>query len=357
MGFGGGQGFSGGGADYQGGGFNANRTLAIPAPSYPQAQGTYVKGHGVVYTILLPPEKQESPSAKPSTPSLSEWDRVRRQIRGENPASPAPPAKPKEPTVADAVLEVLAKNGHHFSQLGDQESLTVSIIFRAENRIRASRVYRAGVPVSQVDINDIYDHDPFSPVSFDVEIENFLPTEPNEAAPQAEGKESSEKKKEGEKPGGGSTQSADQNSSGGGSTSSADQNSSDYELLGDLHLKQGQGVDALRAYQQALAKSADSQHAAAVYLKMAQLYLTVQKDEAEAKQAMDHARELLAQANPAKKSVPKAAPAASPLPSRLIITAPKRLLDQMGAGKISLVEFKKGVTVEHLTFDGSQKKP
>jgi hypothetical protein len=73
-----------------------------------------------------------------------------------------------------------------------------------------------------------------------------------------------------------------------------------------------------------------------------------------------HAREFLALANapqtPAQdKAVSKPASAASPLPARLIITASKRLLDQVGAGKMSLEDFKKAATMEHLTFSSPQK--
>lgn len=176
------------------------------------------------------------------------------------------------------------------------------------------------------------------------DLEVSVPSEVTQTSPPAAAKESSEKKKRGA----------------GGGTTTPDQGSSDYELLGDLHLKQGQGVEALRAYQQALAKSSDVQHAAAMYLKMAQLYLTILKDDAEAKHAMERAKELLAQA-PAKvapladKSAPKPKTAAPPLPARLIITAPKRLLDQVGTGKLSLEEFKKAASVEHLSFGAAQK--
>ena len=41
------------------------------------------------------------------------------------------------------------------------------------------------------------------------------------------------------------------------------------------------------------------------------------------------------------------------LPNKLIISASKRLLDQVGTGKISFEEFKKSVSVQYLDF--SQK--
>ena len=65
---------------------------------------------------------------------------------------------------------------------------------------------------------------------------------------------------------------------------------------------------------------------------------------------MDQARELLAKAGADKKQTPKPKKAESPLPSRLIITVPKELLDRAGTGRISLEEFKKAATVEYLPF-------
>ena len=331
----GGLGLSGGQGGFSGGGLRYTSTAPVTVPAYAKAQGTYIKGHGVVYTIVLPPSKQESKPTSPATPTQSEWDRVRKQIRGENPPSGPLPLKPKEPSVVDTVLEVLAKNGHHFSQLGEQETLTVSIIFRAAEAPHRSRWRR--LPGDRIDINAIY------PAEFFESQNGPFASESTEPSPVGSGVGSSEKKK----PGAGSGDSTEKSSP------------EDYELLGDLHLKQGQGLEALRAYQQALAKSPDAQHAAAMYLKLAQLYLTVQKDEAEARQAMEHARELLAQAAPAaEKLASKPTPSAElaqPLPSRLIISAPKRLLDQVSAGKMTLEDFKKKANVERLSFGAPQK--
>jgi tetratricopeptide (TPR) repeat protein len=335
---------AGGQGGFSGGGLHSTSMAPVSVPAYGKAQGTYIKGHGVIYTIVLPPSKHESKPTVPLLPTQSEWDRVRKQIRGENPPSSGSAPKPKEPSLADTVLEVLAKNGHHFSQLAESENLTVSIIFRdAEPLSRGGRLRtildRMRLGGDRIDVNAIYPGEL-------IESQNTpLSSELAEPSPAGDGQGAGEKKKPRAGTGGG----------GSGEKSSPD----DYELLGDLHLKQGQGQEALRAYQQALAKSSDAQHAAALYLKLAQLYLTTQKDETEARQAMDRARELLTQAAPAAdKSAPKPAPAsglAQPLPSRLIISVPKRLLDQVGAGKMTLEEFKKKANVERLSFSVPQK--
>jgi tetratricopeptide (TPR) repeat protein len=292
-----------------------------------------------VYTIVLPPPPPESKPAAPPPKTSTEWDEIRGQIRGTGSGSSSTP-NPKRRSVDDTVLELLAKNGHRFSQLGDQESLTVSIIFRLPDQIHHPRSPR-GNPLA-IDINAIHEVDPLTGTL--VSVGSAVPSDGTEPIPSAGGKRSSEKKKPRE----------------GGEKSADDSSPRDYELLGDLHLKQGQGIEALRAYQQALAKSSDHQQVAEIYLKLAQLHLTVQKDEAEARQALMHAREFLALANAAQtpgqdKAVSKPASAASPLPARLIITASKRLLDQVGAGKMSLEDFKKAATVEHLTFSSPQK--
>ena len=45
------------------------------------------------------------------------------------------------------------------------------------------------------------------------------------------------------------------------------------------------------------------------------------------------------------------------LPAKLIISAPKRLLDEVGTGKMSLAEFKKAASIEFLTFPGTKSSP
>jgi len=52
---------------------------------------------------------------------------------------------------------------------------------------------------------------------------------------------------------------------------------------------------------------------------------------------------------------PAAGAAKATLPTKLIISAPKKLLDQVGTGKISLDEFKKTATVQYLTFGPAEK--
>jgi hypothetical protein len=312
------------------GGFQGGQLVPVSFPAFPKSQGTYVKDHGVVFTIVLPPPEHDP---KPtSVPSLAkpptEWERVRQQLRGEKADASAPKPKAKQPSVADLVLEALAKNGHHLS-LGDKESLTVSIVFRPEEEVNPPEAAAGqGVGMNYVKrVLGLTESDSGSTVTTMTD----QPASTPDKQPSPDDK----------KPAPGSTP----------TDPSTDKGSSprDYELLGDLHLKQGQGNDALKAYYKALKNNADAQHAAAMYLKIAQLYLS-SENEAEARKAMDHARELLAKAGADKKQTPKPKKAESPLPSRLIITVSKELLDRAGTGRISLEEFKKAATVEYLPF-------
>jgi hypothetical protein len=304
--------FGGGLGGFQGGGGNM---ISVPIPAYPKAQGTYVKGHGIVFTITLPPPASDpKPTAIPARPKpATEWDRVRQELHGEKPEAAAKKAKAKEPSVADLVLETLAKNGHHFAQLGEKESLTVSIVFRPEDQ-----QVNGGQTVAAPD--------------------------PEAPAPASGG----------EGAGGGAVNDGDKKNdrSAAGGQGEEPSTPRDYELLGDLHLKQGQSKDALKAYQKAAEKNPDPKHAAAIHLKIAQIYLAAENNKTEAEKALDKAREFLAKAQtePAKKETRKGTIVASPLPARLIITASKELLDRAGREQISLAEFKKAATVEYLPF-------
>src|SRR5262249_29631479 len=68
---------------------NARNPLAWPqlvvAPHWLTSEGVYVKGHGIVYALTLPPPAAPSPTpaAEPAPKPLSEWEQVRRQIRGD----------------------------------------------------------------------------------------------------------------------------------------------------------------------------------------------------------------------------------------------------------------------------------
>ncbi|HEV3085420.1 MAG TPA: tetratricopeptide repeat protein, partial [Gemmataceae bacterium] len=160
-------------------------------------------------------------------------------------------------------------------------------------------------------------------------------------------------------------------------------------LLGDLNMKQGRYKEAAAAYQKALDDHRQSNRVpvfnwasllqngedgrsklrgeiAAVELasKFAQAALAA----GNADDALKALEEVAQYSNrleriskiwkeevrPNQGNKPSAKTAPLPLPAKLIITAPKRLLDQVGAGKITFEEFKKAAKVEYLNFAGSQ---
>jgi hypothetical protein len=337
------------------GGFQGSNLVTVHFLAYPKTQGTSVKDHGVVFTITLPPQKDPKPAANPSQPKpATEWEQIKKQLRGEKPEPSAPPPKQKEPSVADIVLEALGKNGHHLSQLGEKESLTVSIIFRPEERGNLGQLRN-------------YYHaleNPFSTTGELAAGEQGAILQPQEGATGGPGKGSGPQGKKtpprdssGDSPAEKSVRESAARALAGLGERFEGSSPRDYELLGELHLKQGQYKDALLAFQKAADKNPDPQHAAAMYLKIAQFYLTVEKNEGEAHKAMNRAREILASLGLTNKETPKPTPVASPLPSRLLITVPKKLLDMAGTGKISMEEFKKSATVERLSFTAPKKTP
>ncbi|HEV3204626.1 MAG TPA: tetratricopeptide repeat protein, partial [Gemmataceae bacterium] len=315
------------------GGFQGSNLVTVHFLAYPKTQGTSVKDHGVVFTITLPPQRDPKPAGNPSQPKpATEWEQIKKQLRGEKPEASPPPPKQKEPSVADIVLEALGKNGHHLSQLGEKESLTVSIIFRPEERGNLGQLRN-------------YYHALENPFLATAELAaSATILQPQEGAPGEPGKGSGPQgKKIPPRDSSGDSEKGVRESAaralaglGGNFEGSSPR---DYELLGDLHLKQGQYKEALLAFQKAADKNPDSQHAAAMYLKIAQFYLTVEKNEAQAHKAMDRAREFLASLGLTIKDSPKPTQVPSPLPSRLLITVPKKLLDMAGTGKISMEEF------------------
>lgn len=154
-------------------------------------------------------------------------------------------------------------------------------------------------------------------------------------------------------------------------------------LLGDLQMKQGRYKEAIAAYHKAYEEQQKShpqgvvgelastmknddprlqQHVSSLELatKWAQAALAA-GDQDEAARALKNITDSSTRVDASLKKwiearARPARPAQGPrrqsgvLPNKLIISAPKRLLDQVGAGKISFEEFKKGVSVHHVEY-------
>src|SRR5205807_6550292 len=127
----------------------------------------------------------------------------------------------------------------------------------------------------------------------------------------------------------------------------------DFELLGDRLVKQGKIQEAIRAFQRALNLDPPAKQAADLYRKIAQADLVIE-DVAAAKKALDMADQNLKEAaEPAKGSGPGKPNSPPTLPSKLIISAPKRLLDQVAAGRIPYADFRRQATIDYLAFSSS----
>jgi tetratricopeptide (TPR) repeat protein len=269
--------------------FHRSHLVHEAGPAF-EVEGVYLKGQGVVYTVTLsslqPAGKVET--AKP----VSEWESVRRQLHDEK-EEPKKTEANNPPSLSEVLMKVLAENGHHFSQLSENESLTFVIT--------------------------VHDTAPSAPKSG----EGSANAKPQ--TPAAEEKDASVSSKV-----------------------------RDLELLGDLHTKQEHYGMARDAFREALELKPGRKKRVTLSRKLAQAYLKLDKIE-EARAALDQALSLAKEEPDAKaKSAPAASPAV-PLPVKLIISAPKKLLDQVKEGKMSFEEFRRQASVETLKFDGKRR--
>jgi hypothetical protein len=288
-------------------------------------EGVYLKGYGVVYTVTLPPPPHAAKPqpAKAAVKPLSDWERVRKEVRGDKADAPAPaPAAP--PSLTDLILQILARNGKHFGQLGAKERITVVVTFREPNAgVEQTSLTKAGLLALQV-------------AGMPPMARGGAPMDPMGGGPM--------------------------NPLGQFGKKQPPASARDYELAGDLHLKQGSAGEAVNAYTSALEALMDERgpasdaHRRTLYRKLAQGYLGL-ADRANPARRRD---ELIARAikwlhqatEKAKADDPPAASAR--LPAKLIISATKALLDQVGSGKLTFEEFRRYAAVESvpaLTLD------
>ncbi len=313
------------------------------------AQGVYLKGQGVVYTMTLPLHFQKvvGGADKPATQPLTEWDRVRKELRGEK--VQADPAKPQpDVSIADAVLHVLADNGKNLTQLTDSDSVTVAITLSMQSCTKC----HTGTGTSG------------RPGMMGGSGGAMMPGAPGGMRPPGAGTI-------GTLSGTGSAGGGTTAGSGGGSarTGAADDDRAartefhKQALLGDLAMKQNDFAQAAVAYNKAMVNRRLLSTDANTELELVEV-------------ASKWARALLAQgkADDAERIVrglakltehlggtPHADQSAvgkpaMTLPSKLIITVPMKLLSQ-SAGRISFDEFRKAATIEYLTFDKTSEKP
>jgi hypothetical protein len=94
-------------------------------------EGTYLKGYGIVYSVSLPvPPSEPVPvrdagAAKP----LSDWERTRKELRGEQ-VDDGPHGRGHKVALSGSLLRVLAENGSHLTMLEPNENVSVTVTIR-----------------------------------------------------------------------------------------------------------------------------------------------------------------------------------------------------------------------------------
>jgi tetratricopeptide (TPR) repeat protein len=318
---------------------NTRNVSGESRPRIPFPEGVYLEGQGVVYTVTLPPAPPAPQgTAKPPARPLTDWDRVRKEMRGEKVEAPQRQAA-RRPTLTEVILRALADNGHHFSQLPQDESITVVITFRPAQNIDGGPLAVFGQRAGSSQGGP-----PSGPAN--PRGNQNGPQTRNPADPMSGGQSMAAAMRDALK--------------GSSAGESAPESARDYELLGDLHSKVGRYEEALRAYRNAVAKDNDRQHLASLYLKMAALHLSGPKDEDAARKAVERGLRFLAQTQ-AKNTATQTGSAggftAAATPSKLIISVPKRLCDQVATGRIDFEAFRKAARVRHIPLPAAGQKP
>lgn len=303
-------------------------------------EGSYLKGQGVVFQVTMPPVPRSELAASAGTQNqktVSDWEKTRRQMRGEK--VDGGPAMQRA-NLADLLLKTLAENGKNFSQLPENESVTLVVTFRAGSPPPAASgagmmgggmspsggpgMGGMGMPGGMGSPMGGGGLGP-PPMGGGAGMAPIGPMGSGGGPPMGAGPE------------------------GGGATEAMTPDR-ELELLGDLHQKRGNWNDAASAYERALTKAREGNKPDRVrqlVKKLAEVHLALGNLDA-ARKALESA----AASEPVKapdKPLPRSAPAVK-LPAKLIVSANKKLLDQAGDGKITFAEFQKLASFEVLTF-------
>jgi len=320
------------------------------AAAGPHTEGVYLKDYGVVFTATLPLPPFSVVGGTGASPAgkqaPDEWDRIRKEIHGEAPDQGAQ-AVPGHTPLSEVILKVLADNAKHFNNLGqdmgpaaEDKKITVAVTFRGAATCGNCHQNLGGSgPI----------------VTFG------LPQTPPGPAGQ---------------PGAGGFPAAPD----GSGTPGAPQFFTDARndiLLGDLHMKQGKPQEAIEAYHKAAQQVIPGlRHTeqtepglthrdvpallAAVDIgnKLAAAYMAA-GDDNRARGALKETAEFAKQAERltgvAVPVGPATPPATQALPSKLVVTATKKQLDDVASGKLTFEAFCKAATVEYVTPPADKK--
>jgi hypothetical protein len=268
-----------------------------------------------VFTLTLPPQPpQRSGPKTPATRPPSDWELMRRHLRGEDVKQTTPPPAPRQPDLTEALLKLLADNGQHFGQLGAKETLTIAVTFRSGGGTGVAFTGGSGAPGSSAPLI-LTDGSP--------SIATFDPKKTD---------------------------------------SKAGNTARDLELLADLQLKQNKVNEAVLLYHKAVDLNPGKQQLGGLYSKLARAYLTLEEQTKDAKHRDEVVQKAMAflkkmqDYHAAEETKTTAAPKAVPLPSRLIVSAPKESLHAYAAGAITFEQFRQAATVEWLHFPAEDGK-
>jgi len=280
-------------------------------------EGVYLGGKGVMFTVTMSTGNREvMPTKGVAAPAVaSEWERARQALHGENP-EPTTKPDPVQPSIADVVLKVLAENGKHI-RVRDDEDVTVVVTLRNENPTAQTwwTPTQAG---------------PFTTIApTNVSTAVAPVTEQAPASPIAP------------------------------PTAGHGKTARDFELLGDLHLRQKQYQQATEAFQRAInLQPDDPKQLAENFRKLAEAKLQLGQLN-EAKSMIESAVEWERKSKqPAGTAAPKTENKPKPessWPAKLLIVANKRQLDAVGSGKMTLEEFRQKTAVELVSPKSTNK--
>jgi len=337
-------------------------------------EGTYLKGYGVIFSASLPAHFPGSVtlSAKSEPKPLSQWERVQKELRGEKLKETEKSPHRNSEGFAGQLLRLLADNGYHFEHLADDEQLTVSVTFRSLDTASCVQCHTMTADLLAPDRNWMEPR---------AGLEALLGKSPASMGgnpPGLMGKFSVKSGSSNSR----AVPDASQSQNPSALNSVAQSILTEWEnqvLLGDLNAKQGRSREAESAYRKAAEQFVQRirENDAALqqrgientdpsdYLVAVQLLSKV----AQTAQAGSDARaasDALAEMSKCLRELEKitqrqqrqvgAAPIQpTPIPTKVIISVSKKLLTEVGTGKMSFDDFNKSVVVHYVRYPNSEE--
>ncbi len=203
-----------------------------------RVDGVYLPPTGIIFTADIPgriplPTSEKGP-AKPKP--MTEWDRARRELRGEKLDVPVTPAPREKSHFLDTILHSLAENGHNLDLAPDQ-TVTVVLTSRLDAMQQCQKCHTNVIALTADRFTSSSPGAPVTTGTF------FQPNAPEGQPPAGYWASSSTGAKVPQPQG-------EFNRQPGSESNNATQN--DQALLGDLHFKQGHYDEAAAAYTKAI---------------------------------------------------------------------------------------------------------